>query len=104
MNNDDVGELPVPSKNWYARHKVGQALGDSAAATRSARDDIEQQERFSYLMDDLEDHEYQAQVNGVERLDLGGSAVKISQQFNRYEPIPVLTSRELPNFSSVTVM
>lgn len=55
MNDEILWEVDhPPPKDWYARHKAGEALGDPEAAKRSAVDDIEDNEFSGELLLDYQ--------------------------------------------------
>ena len=64
MNDEIIWEAPTPPpKDWYARHKAGEALGDPEAAKASAVDDIEDNEFSGELL-----HDYQVGVAESENI------------------------------------
>jgi len=98
-NNYTEEDRPRTTKNWRIRRLVGFAFGDRNAAVQYAAEKAEEDEVYGVMQERWLDHEYKAEVNGPEGVDLNGSAVKYSQWMASYTGNPLLTSADLPDYS-----
>jgi len=100
-NDEIIWDAPTPPpKNWYVRHKAGEALEDKEAAVRSAVDDIEREEVYSEMYSDYEMAESNFEKYGGKEVDYEGVVNKVRESTKKYTGGSIVDLGALPDYSA----
>ena len=101
MSDEIIWEAETPPpKDWYVRHKVGEALGDEEAAARSAVDDIEENEYTGDMYLDYQQGVHESDNIGRNPPDYAGSSDKYHKITKMYTGGSLVDYKSIPDYSA----
>ena len=101
MENEIIWEAPTPPpKDWYVRHKAGEALGDKEAAVRSAVDDINENEYTGEMYLDYQAGVEESKNIGKNPPDYAGINAKYSKLTKQYTGGQIIDPHIVPDYSA----